>query len=571
MEAAGIVLAVLPLVLEAFEVYSTAAEALYTFKRYNYVVAKLKAMAITQRALFVNSSDDLKSAIQDYKNTMERRQWSHSELGTEQRVHMSLHACSVSLDPIMASLNEIKKKLEPLEHDVNTSVGPGLRIKLRLIWSKSQIDDELERLERMVNSFWRISTEAAKLIDRINQNAQSQPHQNNTTWTFDIEEKKFMETITRIRQASVELHSNLGKQWPCLTHDSHGVYICSAKRSNDRCLAFEAVLVGYEGEVTKDFICMEVESINQSDNVTMTVNTRCSEEDEGTADPCNAMQIDSDPVSSPDIGLCHGNTSTDLTQLQDLCLHFQQQHGKMKSGKHLLGYLSLQRIFSLGPDRRVSGKPYSLADLVRFDGVGSSLSMLEKTNIAASLATSVLQFYSTPWLPGSWSSINVVFFGKNSWDPNSFSPLYFGRQLERIGKGKSVEHGDVASSTMFGGPSARNEVLFQLGLALLETGMARSWDSLRRDVIKNTKSQEGVDNYHVAYTLACTRLLRQTGPTYSRIVRKCLGCDFGLGETDFDNERLQVVFHRDVVEVLIALQSMFQEGRAPVTRDRLTQ
>ena len=40
------------------------------------------------------------------------------------------------------------------------------------------------------------------------------------------------------------------------------------------------------------------------------------------------------------------------------------------------------------------------------------------------------------------------------------------------------------------------------------------------------------------------------GLTYPKVIKKCLGCDFGLGETDLDNEDLQRVFLEDVVTTL---------------------
>ncbi len=37
------------------------------------------------------------------------------------------------------------------------------------------------------------------------------------------------------------------------------------------------------------------------------------------------------------------------------------------------------------------------------------------------------------------------------------------------------------------------------------------------------------------------------GASYAKVVRKCLGCDFGEGETDSSDPGLQAVFYRDVV------------------------
>lgn len=135
MEVAGVILAVLPLVVESFDAYSRAAETLFTFRQYHKVLIKLKASVIMHRALFVNSSEDLKSAIRYYKNTVKKGQQSHSGSETEQRVCMSLHACSASLNPITDSLNDVLRKLKSLErhgipsvswNPVSLTVGSGL-------------------------------------------------------------------------------------------------------------------------------------------------------------------------------------------------------------------------------------------------------------------------------------------------------------------------------------------------------------------------------------------------------------------------------------------------------------
>lgn len=44
------------------------------------------------------------------------------------------------------------------------------------------------------------------------------------------------------------------------------------------------------------------------------------------------------------------------------------------------------------------------------------------------------------------------------------------------------------------------------------------------------------------------------GPRFIKFVRKCLGCDFGLGENDLANEQLQGVFLVDVVRELQGIE-----------------
>ena len=49
------------------------------------------------------------------------------------------------------------------------------------------------------------------------------------------------------------------------------------------------------------------------------------------------------------------------------------------------------------------------------------------------------------------------------------------------------------------------------------------------------------------------------GLAYPKIIRKCLNCDIGLGETDLDNEDLQRRFLEDVVSGLQKLREHMTE------------
>lgn len=429
----------------------------------------------------------------------------------------------------------------------------------------------------MVQSFGGVSIQAVNLIERINQNALSPTLQNNANWACEIEKLESIQNVKQMRKASSELHSDLAKKWLCLTHDSHRVHISSANCFDDRFFKFEAVIVGSGSGEAEVPICVEVESGRQSDNTTMAASTSCSQARKDTADDCYAMQLDPDSVLMPDARSCqgcstggssiHGSTQSppiDLAQIRDLCLHFRRQCGKIRSGRAFLGCLSgpaRQRIFSPGLDRRVSGHPCSLAEFVNSDNVLRPLSPLDSVSIAASLATSVLQFYSTPWLPTSWSSEDVTFFRMVGSVTDTFDTLHLSIPLEqKVDRGKGVQR----EGTTCGGSPPRNELLFQLGVVLLETGLARPWATIRRAVMETNRVEEGAADYEIADHLAQTDLRRYIGRQYSTIVRKCLGCDFGLGECNFDDEELQTVFNRDVVHSLRALDRRMDKVRKGV-------
>lgn len=428
----------------------------------------------------------------------------------------------------------------------------------------------------MVLGFDTLSSQAIRCILIIEPNAEVQANQRIVKNYGAIDKMESMETFKQVRQAALGLHSALETHWSCHTHDRHEVSICSAKCLSDQYLSFETVLAGYKSGETKNLICMEVEAGDQLDDVATGANSSSLKAFRNT----KAMQLDPTSVSPAEPELRQGSPTVELsclepirdiatgpTKVQDLCLHFQQQCEEMRSGKQLLGYYSemtMQRSFSLGPGRRALGNPRSLAELVKSGNPLPSLSRIERATIAASLAKSVLQFHSTPWLPELWDSGNIMFFQKDpeATDTLASPHLNINIRLENdLANDQGFERGDLPPALTVENDFIRNELLFRLGVVLLETGLAWPWDSLRQEMVENKKVQEGTSLCNIADQLAQTDLRSHMGPDYSTAVQMCLWCDFGLGINDFNSEKLQAVFHREVVQRLQNLRSCLADFR----------
>ena len=100
---------------------------------------------------------------------------------------------------------------------------------------------------------------------------------------------------------------------------------------------------------------------------------------------------------------------------------------------------------------------------------------------------------------------------------------------------------------------ARNPLLFALGIVLIEIGFSTPWQALRAEGMR--LSPEKLD-YHIAERLCQVLLPRRMGLNYTRIVKKCIGCDFGLSDPEIDflrSETLRTAFLLDVVERLKGL------------------
>ncbi|KAL8723600.1 MAG: hypothetical protein Q9225_000142 [Loekoesia sp. 1 TL-2023] len=145
--------------------------------------------------------------------------------------------------------------------------------------------------------------------------------------------------------------------------------------------------------------------------------------------------------------------------------------------------------------------------------ISDHLSTLEKLRLAKTLAVTVLQYYSTPWLDSAWRSTDIFFFDTD----------------RAKGSQKAL---DLSSPHVNVKVKELNEPI---------------------DDSRETAYPE----FFVAKRLATT-VVREMGRTYGKIVKKLLQCDFGCGD-DLNDPSLRSMFHKDVVCELERLEQEFSE------------
>ncbi|KAK6721269.1 hypothetical protein SNK04_000164 [Fusarium graminearum] len=423
-----------------------------------------------------------------------------------------------------------------------------------------------------------------------------------------------LEMYRQIRVASSSLYETLALRWSCALHQRHMASIAFHEGhkllERGKGIKFEAVVTPAESETSP--LWLEIECIDDKriSQTSVTIPSVAQPEDDSTwrdaVDTLNkhsqAMVLESvqrtpnkltkqprqsqthntttkatkvvrfhtlssNPNGIGDVndGQQDDTTSPDNTQLtnleiiDDICQHFQTTHSACKPT--CIGYIKhsgLYRFYMPSSPKFPTSSQMSLAEMITWvseDEVSRTLPRSAMAHIASSLAGAVLQYHSTPWLPEIWQSNHVRFFGIKDWlhDSTNLSMIspYFKVEFSRAdikGKGKAIDLSLAPSVAVR--EAVRNEVLFSFGLVLLELGYSKPWHLLRRGILRNLPLKKQVD-YHVAEKLAQSPLLRnRMGPRYSTIVRKCLGCDFGLGENDLENEELQGIFLIDVVNAL---------------------
>jgi hypothetical protein len=178
----------------------------------------------------------------------------------------------------------------------------------------------------------------------------------------------------------------------------------------------------------------------------------------------------------------------------------------------------------------------------------------ERLRLARQLASAVLQFHATPLLKRNWRSDDVVFFGEST-APGSITSPHLNVQVGKASTNESILLKSNAPSCEDIG-FIRNPYLFGLGVTLIELAYQAPLRSLRED----RDLTNGQENKHTEFFIA-DRLSKSMGTSlgvnYAKVVRKCLGCDFGEGTTDLNDPGLQAVFYKDVVCELERLERAF--------------
>jgi hypothetical protein len=176
----------------------------------------------------------------------------------------------------------------------------------------------------------------------------------------------------------------------------------------------------------------------------------------------------------------------------------------------------------------------------------------ERLRLARQLASAVLQFHATPMLKDSWRSDDVVFFGTDTESAILTSP----HLNVQVGKSRQIKSSAESSTPLDTNLFVRNPYLFGLGIILIELARQAPLSTFReRSELSNTQESQSSD--FVIADRVSKSLGSSPGVSYAKVVRKCIGCDFGEETTDLNDPGLQAVFYRDVVCELERLERAF--------------
>ncbi|KAJ5151061.1 uncharacterized protein N7482_010313 [Penicillium canariense] len=486
--------------------------------------------------------------------------------------------------------------------------------RFRLCWKKENVQSAIKELRDFTADFNELTARIVAELRDIQSTAQRQELA--PQWKASC--MNSLEKYRQVRSASYILYNIFALRWCCAQHDKHAANIslvddrkfAESDRVDDYVKFNVAIDCAASSPLWREtLIWLEIEALNG--NHQGVSRKRVERSDSGTeqdedniwADKMEGLAAYSRPIvirpakkaqrkvlkkasqSVPTPAGAGGLMSTihqtdddslresipdtpdsmvDLETIEDFCGHFQI--GQSRLSTSCVGYikeLNLHRFYLPSAGQHVPEQQKSLEEIITWvseDEFSRNLPRTTIVHLACSLATAVLQYHSTPWLPDTWKSSQVRFFGigelsEYTNDISSTIPYFrveFSKpekseaQILATATGPNTENTRSSASIVV----ARNELLFRFGTVLLELGYSKPWLQLQRWALQNLPLHKQAD-YHAAEKLAQAPMLRnRMGPRFTTIVRKCLGCDFGLGENDLANEQLQGVFLVDVIGAL---------------------
>ena len=266
--------------------------------------------------------------------------------------------------------------------------------------------------------------------------------------------------------------------------------------------------------------------------------------------------------------VCSPLKSYNLQHLQSLCKNrnFCDQLRtclQRVSGDCYLGTLDDMECYKhlvYFPKKRTTSRPaHTLQEILSITSQRTPkarLSQLERCNLGRTLATSVLQFYSTPWLIAPLRSQDILFFDaeESLRKPETIGIEILSEPHINVAVKEMADRTVLRRSNFDLGSIAPNAVLYHLAILLIELAFSSNFEELLTS--EQRLQRDCCTDFRAAKQLSAL-VSREMGPMYQRIVQKCLGCHFSAG-FDMNDLTLQTEIYTDVVQELENLEERFR-------------
>lgn len=211
------------------------------------------------------------------------------------------------------------------------------------------------------------------------------------------------------------------------------------------------------------------------------------------------------------------------------------------------------------PTDQDSGKMVSLRDVLRPNSKLQPLSYRDRLQLAVFVASSVLQLYSTPWLPDLLTSSNVFFLFREGFTLSPDSEQAF--VIASSGPLTPSKQQSIPTATNINTTTLpvkiRNPTLLALGVLLIEIMCGQTIDAMRTPEdsqgvfaidTTNTTADTVLSDYMVARRLLPQ--VHEASSNYGSAVSRCINGDFPRQRLDLEDEGFRQEVYSGVVSLL---------------------
>ena len=186
------------------------------------------------------------------------------------------------------------------------------------------------------------------------------------------------------------------------------------------------------------------------------------------------------------------------------------------------------------------------------------LSWRQRLNIAAILASSVLQLDQTSWLKSQWNSSDIYFYYRDDDAVLTSRPTFPPPHVACRLSDSNMEPNHALKPLLPRAQQARSETLLTLGLALVELCFGRTLEKLQ--IPEDVDQNENLTRLNTAKR-KLDEVYTAIGGHYGDVVRRCLYCSFDVRDASLDDEKFEQDVFDYVVTPLIEDIEVFDGGR----------
>lgn len=593
IEATGLVLGALPLIIEAIKAYANGAATVWRYAKYKRRLIDLSEELAVEMALFENVCDELLDGlIEDYKWKAILLQDPGGEAWKERvledklksRLRGSLYQVYVkAMKDMRQAVAEIQDLLK---------LGEDNRVRL----SKSQkVTGFAECFQVQINASDRFDKEKKR-------------------WKFSIKPKHYENSVAQIRRSTKRLKeaTQFGSKMEARVGESRRLRYASRMTDLDfstiqhgaarvyniircqlRCSCRSFHVISLPLEPWKNLAARTSQrAVQPSFRVLFSYGAKGPS---SNAQPWNmeAVEIFPDEDEPDTLPSLQQNTSKILTSTSKAKVRFQDatvmkgtDASRADLASNLLSSISrspanicLQQLLQgtraallteelLNPPSGVPQSTNSVHSLsspnllpLREALLSDStvkyrrrFSNLVKLRLSVSLAWSLLQLHRTPWFSETWtnSDINLLDLPHYSLLDQSFISRKFPGDNE-------AQQDQLSRQPTSARP--RNGALFALGVLLIELCLGAPFDKLREPQQLEVLGLPDTCSDYEAADCLIDDVYDRFGDNYGDAVLKCIRCEFGCRRNSLDDERFRRAFYDGVVVLLEKNLEVFHAHR----------